>query len=669
MSVKQHIDELKNKIQYHNYRYYVLDRPEVTDAEYDALMRRLQALENENPELITPDSPTQRVGNAPAREFPKVPHTPPMLSLSNAMDESEVREFDTRNKKNLGMDGELEYVVEPKLDGLAVKIMYQAGTFLVGATRGDGSEGEDISQNLKTIRSIPLTLMSGADSSPPDTIEVRGEVVMKKSDFDKLNRTRAEQGEPLFANPRNSAAGSVRQLDCRITAQRPLDCFFYALGDQRAVDASTHSETLAGLKQMGFKVNQHIIVCSDIEESIRACKDIENRRNDFPYEIDGAVIKVNDLGFQEQLGSISRSPRWAIAYKFPPQQATTVVKNITVQIGRTGVLTPVAHLEPVRLSGVKIQNATLHNMDQLEKKDIRIGDTVLVQRAGDVIPEIIKAVESKRTGAEKKFSMPLTCPDPACGGSVVKSENEAVYRCDNPTCPSVVKECIRHFASRRAMNIEGLGEKLVAQLVDKHVISSVADLYFVSRATWQNLERMAEKSAQNIVEALEKSKQAGPARLLYALGIRHVGENTAQLLLDELGSIAAVQAAEKEQLLNIKGIGDEIAESIIDYFSQEHTAAILHHLREAGVSLSLQKAPGEMPLQNKTFVFTGTLKRLSRTQAQQKVAGLGGKTASSVTKKTDYVVVGDSAGSKYEKAKKLEIAVLTEEEFLTLISF
>lgn len=667
MSVQTQIEKLKKNIDYHCHRYYVLDDPEISDAEYDRLMRELEQLEKDHPEYITADSPTQRVGAAPATEFETVTHTVPMLSLANAMDEQELLDFEKRISKRIENAKRIEYVVEPKLDGLAVELVYENGIFIIGSTRGDGITGENITQNLKTIRSIPLRLMPSGLLSLPKLLTVRGEVIMEKKDFEELNRQRQEAGEQIFANPRNSAAGSVRQLDSRITAQRKLDIYFYGIADYGNLEVKTHQDILTLLKSFGLKVNKQISVCNSIDDAVAACNSLQEQRNSLPYEIDGAVIKVNSLKLQEELGTISRSPRWAIAFKFKPQQATTVVRDIIVQVGRTGALTPVAVLVPVRLGGVEIQRATLHNQDEVERKDIRIGDTVLVQRAGDVIPEVIKIIEQKRTGQEKKFIMPTTCPE--CGSSITKSEKETVYRCSNTECPAKLKENLRHFASRRAMDIDGLGEKLIDQIVERKLVHNVADLYYLPLQIWQSLERMALKSAKNIITAVESSKQAGLERLIYALGIRHIGEHTARLLVRHFGSIEKLRQATKEDLLAIHEIGPEVSESILQFFGNKTNLEVIRRIASAGVSLlPASNVLDSTKLSGKTFVFTGTLKKISRSEAEKMVEARGGKATKSVSKKTDYVVAGDEPGAKYEKARQLGIKILNEEDFDSFLS-
>ena len=666
MNPQEQIQQLCSKLQYHNYRYYVLDAPEITDAEYDGLLRELERLEKENPELVTPDSPTQRVGAKPSKAFGAVEHSLPMLSLANAMNESEVMDFDARIKRFLETEMDIVYVVEPKLDGLAVELVYENGRLLVGSTRGDGRTGENITQNLRTIKSIPLVLIPEADALPPRHLEVRGEVFMEKKDFDLLNREREENGEPLFANPRNSAAGSVRQLDPRITAGRRLDVIFYSTSIAEGMACHSQTELLAQLKKLGLKTSFLVKTCSNIQEALTACNDFESRRNELPYEIDGAVIKVNSFDMQARLGEVSRSPRWAIAFKFKPQQAYTIIKDIIVQVGRTGVLTPVAILEPVRLAGVEIQRATLHNQDEIERKDIRIGDTVVVQRAGDVIPEVVQSVVSKRRGDERIFVLPSVCPECSC--EVVRVQGGAACRCTNPACPAILKGGITHFASRRAMNIDGLGDKLIDQLVDRNIVGTVADLYTLALETWLSLDRMAGKSAENILKALEKSKSAGLEKVLFAVGIRHVGEHTAQLLVRHFGNIDAIAAATHEQLLKIHEIGPEVASSITAFFSSAANLDLFKKLENTGIVMQSTQAPIlDSVFAGKTLVFTGSLKCLTRPQAEEMIMLRGGKASSSVSAKTDYVVAGEDAGSKLEKARKLGVTVLSEEEFAKLL--
>ena len=657
---RRRIEELRELIRYHNYRYYVLDSPEISDAEYDRLFRELQELEEKFPEFVTPDSPTQRVGAQPAEEFGTVPHTIPMLSLDNAMDEEEVREFDERVKRFLGTDEDIEYVAEPKLDGLGVELVYERGRLVVGSTRGDGFVGEDVTQNLRTIRAVPLVLLG----DPPERLEVRGEVIMHIEDFRELNRRRAEEGEPPFANPRNAAAGSVRQLDPRITASRPLDIFFYGVGQVVGREFSTHWEVLQALRSWGLRTNPLNRLCRNVDEAVDYYRELLKIREELPYEADGVVIKVNRLDLQRRLGEKARSPRWAIAYKFPPRQATTVIKDIVVQVGRTGVLTPVAIMEPVHVGGVEVKRATLHNQDEIDKKDVRIGDTVIVQRAGDVIPEVVAVVKERRTGKERPFRMPERCP--VCGAKVVRLPDEAAHRCTNSACPAQVKERIRYFASKNAMDIEGLGVKLVAQLVDKGLVKDVGDLYFLTKEQLASLDRMAEKSAENLLEALERSKEREPARVLCALGIRHVGEHVARVLMDHFGSIDRLAKASADELESVPGIGPEVAGSVVDFFSHEENMRVLEKLKRAGLKFEVEKEAAG-PLSGKKFVFTGTLSSMTRSEAEELIRKLGGEASSSVSRRTDYVVVGENPGSKLERARQLGVKTITEEEFLRMV--
>ena len=563
-NIEQYLASLREKINYHNYRYYVLDDPELSDAAFDRLFRELENLEREYPELLTEDSPTQRVGAPPLKAFETAGHVLPMLSLANCFNREEVEEFDQRIKRFLKMTGDVEYVVEAKLDGVAVELVYQMGKFVVGSTRGDGTVGEDVTLNLKTIRSIPLQLLSTKDGVVPERLSVRGEVFLGKNEFKLLNQQREKQGESPFANPRNAAAGSLRQLDSKITATRPLDIFCHGVGDVTGISYQTHWDVLDSFSNLGLKVSPLRYKCKSIKEVIFRYEEIQRVRNDLNYEIDGAVVKVNHCNLQERLGNISRSPRWAIAYKFEAHQEVTTIKEIIVQVGRTGALTPVAVMEPVKVGGVEVSRATLHNQDEIDKKDVRIGDTVVIQRAGDVIPEVVKVVTSKRTGSEKKFVIPETCP--VCGAEVIKSEEEAVSRCLGLSCPAKLKESLKHFASKGAMDIDGLGDKIVNQLVERGLVKDISDLYFISIEDLVQMERMADKSAQNLLEAIGKSKEAGLARLIYALGIRHCGERTSKVLVSNLGTLEGIMKAHETTLLEIKEIGPEIARSIVQFF-------------------------------------------------------------------------------------------------------
>ncbi len=667
MSILSEINILRNQLHHHNYRYYVLDDPEISDYEYDRIFRELEGLEKQYPRYITPDSPTQRVGSAPSKTFPPIRHSSSMLSLANAMNEDELRGFDRKIKNILKTETEIEYVVEPKLDGLAVEVVYENATFKLASTRGDGITGEDITRNLKTIRSLPLRLNSNHGFSVPGRLEVRGEVIMENSDFQKLNIQRTKEGKSPFANPRNSAAGSIRQLDPGITAERRLDLYFYGLSKNTLFDNTTHLESLNLLKQLGLKVNTHISTCDGIEQAVLACKKIEQQRDSLPYNIDGAVVKVNCLKLQQQIGSVSRSPRWAIAYKFPPLKAQTTVRDILLQVGRTGAVTPVAVLEPVEICGVVVRRATLHNQDEIEKKDVRRGDTVLVQRAGDVIPEIVNVIESKRPQNTEKFIFPQLCP--VCNQKIIRLENESVFRCVNSACPAVLKQGVKHFVSRNAMNIEGIGSSIVEQLIDSEIVHNVADLYYIPFEKWESLERMAARSAENIINSLEKSKNAGLKRLLFAVGIRHVGEHIAGVIAEYFKDIDKIKKATMDELLGINEVGPESAASLISFFSKDENLQTLERLEKAGVSMKpVQINTSGNKLQDKLFVFTGTISGYSRAEAKVMVTELGGRVSSSVSSRTDFVVAGENSGSKLNLAKELGIKVISEMEFLEMIN-
>jgi DNA ligase (NAD+) len=659
------VTELRDLIEYHNRRYYQLDDPEISDYEYDRLMRELADLEERFPEIDRTASPTQRVGASPLEKFGAVTHLTPMLSLSNAFSEDEVSEFDERIRHLLGDKAELDFVAEPKIDGVAVNLIYEKGIFRVGATRGDGFTGEDVTQNLRTIRTLPLKMRPRDPDPVPDRIEIRGEVYLEKEAFRKLNERRVEQGESAFANPRNAAAGSLRQLDPRITARRPLNIFCYGVGSIEGRSLTTHWETLQSLHDWGLPTNPDIRLARDIQACVSYYRRIESIREKLPYEIDGIVLKVNSLSLQDRLGMLSRSPRWAVAVKFAPTQATTVIEDIVIGVGRTGVLTPVAVMKPVRVGGVTVSRATLHNEDEIAKKDVRIGDTVIVQRAGDVIPEVVKVVEGRRTGKEKPFRMPTTCP--VCGSKVVRLEGEVAHRCIDLACPAQLRENIKHFVSRGGMDIEGLGDKIVSQLLDAGLIRDPADLYDITKEQLLGLERFADKSADNLIRAITRSKHPSLERLLFALGIRHAGEYVAKILARKFGNVGKIEAASQEELTAIEGIGPTIAESIYRFFHEPHNLKILRKLEEAGVRPVVEKHAASTALAGKTFVFTGSLASFSREKAKEIVESLGAAATSSVSKKTDYVVVGEVPGSKYEKAKALGVAILDEEGFLNLI--
>ncbi len=664
---EQQIEQLRQQLHYHNYRYYVLDEPEITDAEYDQLMRRLQELETAFPDLITPDSPTQRVGAAPLAEFGTVLHAVPMLSLDNAFSAAEVREFDERVKRQLGLTSPIEYVAEPKIDGLAIELVYHEGRFVQGSTRGDGVRGEDVTQNLRTIKSIPLRLLAKGHPPIPSLLDVRGEVYMTKRDFQRLNARREEEGEPTFANPRNAAAGSLRQLDPRITAGRPLSIFCYGVGRVEGISFRTQWEMLQSLSDWGFKVNPLREVCAGIDAALAYYARLREQREELPYEIDGVVLKVNDCELQAALGARSRSPRWAIAYKFEPKQAITRVKEIAVQVGRTGALTPVAILEPVQVAGVEVGRASLHNPDEVARKDVRAGDWVVVQRAGDVIPEIVEVLKDRRSGHEKPFEMPTHCP--VCGSAVIRLEDEVVPRCVDLACPAKLKESIVHFASKVGMDIEGLGDKTVDQMVERGLVKDVGDLYYLTKDDLLKLERMAAKSASNLLAAIERSKQTTLPRFLYALGIRHVGDHVAQVLARHYPHWQDLQRASYAELQAIHEIGPRIAQSIVAFFGEPGNQAVLEKLQRAGLQVTNSATPTvDQSLRGKTFVFTGGLESYPREEAKRLVEARGGRVASSVSRNTSYVVAGADAGSKLDRARALGVTILSEDEFRAMLA-
>jgi DNA ligase (NAD+) len=664
--IKQRVDKLRELINHHNYRYYVLDSPEISDDEYDKLMLELKHLEEAHPELVTPDSPTQRVGAAPVEAFGVVEHPQPLLSLANAFTDEDLDAWYRRASSLLG-GRQTDFVCELKIDGLAVALTYVDGFLEVGATRGDGYRGENITQNLRTVRSIPLSVPKEA----PPRFEVRGEVYLPKAGLKKLNEERAKEGLPLFANPRNAAAGSVRQLDPKVTAQRPLDIFVYALGwaEGRAVP-QTHWEIMQYLKSLGFKLNPNMALFKTIDEAKAYYKHWVERQEALPYDADGVVVKINSIAFQDELGFVGREPRWAIAYKFPAVQGTTRLLKIGINVGRTGSLNPYAVMEPVSVGGVTIKAAALHNEEDIHRKDIRIGDMVTIQRAGEVIPEIVGPIVSLRTGKEKVFHMPKRCP--VCGAEVIKPEGEAMHRCTNAACPAQALERIKHFVSRGAMDIEGIGEKMSQALFEAGLIKDVGDIYSLKdeeeKKKLLNMEKLADKSVANILNSIERSKDRPLARVIFALGITHIGEETADLLAEHFPSIDALAKATEDELTDIPSIGPKIAQSILAFFRQAGNKKIIEKLRKAGVKLEEKKVKAkDLPLAGLEFVITGTLNSWARLQAEGKIKALGGKAGSDVTRKTNYLVVGADPGSKLARAQALGTETLTESEFLKLL--
>jgi DNA ligase (NAD+) len=664
-AAKQEIEQLRDKIRHHDYKYYVLDDPELSDAAYDRLMNRLKELEAVNPKLITPDSPTARVGGIPRAGFQTVQHARAMLSLDNAFSYDALRDFDRRVRQGSGRE-KIEYVAEHKFDGLSISLQYEDGVLVRGVTRGDGTTGEDVTPNVKTIRSVPLRIDAGVlkKAKMPRTFEVRGEVLMTHKAFEAMNRQQEQSGGKIFVNPRNAAAGSVRVLDPSITAQRRLEFFAYYLLIDGELPFPRHSESLQALKQLRFRASDDWKLCDGIESVVAYCDAWEPKRADLPYEIDGVVIKVNSTPIQHELGFTAKAPRWAIAYKYPARQETTVVNDIRVQVGRTGTLTPVAVLEPVQVGGVTVSRSTLHNMDEIDRLGLQIGDTVLIERAGEVIPHVLKVV--KQGTNRREFRMPKNCPE--CGSTIHKAEDEVAYRCVNAACPAKRKESLLHFASRHAMDIDGLGDKIVDQLVGKGLVKDVADLYSLKLNVLVDLERFAEKSAQNLLAEIEASKKNSLARLIYALGIRMIGERTGQLLAAHFSSLHELAAASEEQLLEVGEVGPKVAASIAEFFSESANQRIIKKLDKAGVRPTTEKRVlKSQRFAGKSFVFTGGLANRSREEAGELVQQHGGKLSSSVSKKTDYVVVGTDPGSKYEKAKELDVTTLTEAEFEKLL--
>ncbi|WAM24675.1 NAD-dependent DNA ligase LigA [Myxococcus sp. NMCA1] len=656
--------ELHRELAHHNYRYYVLDSPEVSDAQYDKLMRELQDLEAKHPSLQTPDSPTQRVGGAAAEEFGEVVHRAPMLSLANIFEDQGLIEFDERIRKLVGLPG-ITYVCEPKLDGLAIALRYEKGAFIQGATRGDGTTGEDVTGNLRTIRSLPMSLFPQDGVKVPDVLEVRGEVFIRKKDFQKLNEKREEEGEPLFANPRNAAAGSLRQLDPRMTAARPLSVFLYECVPGEGVPVfKTHIEKLEYLKTLGLPINQYRR--AEGLEGVREAYDASLKgRHELPFEVDGMVVKVDDEDQRKRLGQVSKSPRWAVAYKFPPEEESTEVMDIGIQVGRTGALTPVAHLKPVKVGGVTVARATLHNEDELRRKDVRKGDTVFVRRAGDVIPEIVSVVLSKRPADSAPFEFPKHCP--VCDAVATKDEDGAIIRCTGASCPAQLVEKIRHFASRLAMDIEGLGDKLAAQLVSTGRVKAFADLYALTKENLLTLERMGDKSADNLIASLERSKQTTQRRFLYALGIRHVGDATAKALAEAFPQSETLFEASLEDISRVKDVGPIMAQVIHTFFQEPQNQKAIRALLAAGVQPAAPQVATGGPFVGKSVVLTGAMTGMTREQAKEEVERRGGKVAGSVSRKTDFVVAGEDAGSKLKKAQELGVRILDEQAFLQML--
>jgi DNA ligase (NAD+) len=663
--ILKRVKQLREEINYHNYLYYVLDQPIISDADYDALMRELKEIEGKYPETVTPDSPTQRIGAPPSEKFASVSHSIPMLSLDDAFSQKEVLEFDQRGKRLLQTEEEIEYTVEPKMDGLAVELVYENGMFVLGSTRGDGYTGEDVTTNLRTIRSLPLRLIERY-LPPPSRLEVRGEVFINKDAFERLNQKRIEDGEPPFANPRNAAAGSLRQLDPNITARRPLNIFCYGIGIAEGYSFGTQWEALSSLGKWGLKVNPMAEKLKGINGAIRYYLRINRKRKELDYEIDGIVIKVNDLELQKRLGSKAKSPRWALAYKFEAAQAITRIIEIQLSVGRTGAVTPIALMEPVKVGGVVVGRATLHNEDEIRRKDVRIGDWIIVRRAGDVIPEVVRPLAERRTGEEQVFVMPQTCP--VCDSKLRRKPGEAAWRCPNPKCfPRLVKQ-LTHFAGKGAMDIDGLGPKVSEQLISAGLVRSIADLFSIKLSDLLSLDRFAEKSARNLLSAIEASKDTTLARFFYALGLRHVGDVTAQILADHFGSMKALMYAGEEELKAVEGIGPEVASSIRSWFGDNHNLTLVRRLLDAGTGFTDLYEKKGLPLKDKIFVFTGGLSSLTREQAKNIVRDMGGQIASTVGRKTDYVVVGEGPGSKLQKAIEMGIPILSEEEFLALLT-
>lgn len=666
VTIKNRVAELHAILEEHNHNYYVLNNPTISDAEYDRLFRELADIEQQHPELLTTDSPTQRVGAAPLKQFAQIRHSHPMLSLQNAFAETDLTAFIKRIQDKLKIATEIAFVCEPKFDGVSVSLRYLNGVLQHGATRGDGTVGEDITQNIKTIGAVPLKLRG---KKIPEILEVRGEVYIAKKDFTEFNLQAEKKGEKTFVNPRNAASGSLRQLDSKITATRPLNIFCYAVAELQGVAwPENHDEVLRLLAKWGFRINPEIAVVKGITGCVEYYKKMLVKRNELPYEIDGVVYKVNSFALQDKLGAVSRAPRWAIAHKFPAQEEITQVVAIEFQVGRTGAVTPVARLQSVFVGGATVSNATLHNIEEITRKDVRVGDTVVIRRAGDVIPELVTVIKEKRPADTKPVQLPLKCP--VCGSDVIKPEGEAVARCSGGLfCEAQRKEIIKHFASKSALDIDGLGDKLVEQLVVRGIIAHIPDIYKLTVADLKDLERMGEKSAQNLISALEKSKKTTLVRFLYGLGIREVGVATAKNLVRHFGSLAKLKTATIEELENVPDVGPIVALNIVTFFQQSHNLEVIAELQKLGVHWD-EVAPTvaeNLPFSGKTFVLTGTLETLTREQAKELIEENGGKVSASVSKATSYVVVGANPGSKYNKAKQLDIIILSEQDFLNLL--
>lgn len=664
-SIVAKINHLRELLHRHNHRYYVLDDPEISDAQYDRMMRELIELEMAWPDLIRSDSPSQRVGAPPLEKFDTVIHSTPMLSLDNGFEDADIRDFDQRVKKLLHAKGEIRYTAEPKLDGVAVELVYENGRLTTASTRGDGIRGEMITTNVKTIPYVPLLLLEDKAAAPPSLLEVRGEIFISVEGFRRLNSERVRQQLPSFANPRNAAAGSLRQLDSNVVAKRPLEIFFYGVGNVSGLNLESHWKTLCMLKDLGLRINPLIRSDLLIDDVLDYYHDMVQKRHTLAYDIDGVVIKVDRHQFQNRLGSKSRSPRWAMAYKFESLQETTRLLDIEVQVGRTGALTPVAILEPVNIGGAVVSRATLHNEDEVERKDIRLGDTVLVQRAGDVIPEVVKAVATQRDGSERRFKMPAECP--VCRSEAFRTKDEAVSRCLNSGCPAQVKERIKHFASKGAFDIDGLGDKLIDQLVDKGLIKSFVDIFRIDEEQLASLERMGAKSARNLKAAIEACKEINLERFLYALGIRHVGQHVARILADRFKTATSIAWASVEDLEAVNGVGPIVTESVVNFFSQDKNRQMIFQLTEAGVSIAKHSPTQDVQLAGKVFVLTGSLDTLSRQEAKQLIEDSSGSVTGSVSRNTDYVVAGKSPGSKLKRALELGVEVIDEKKLKDLI--